>query len=157
MTPIKKLQTSEFKITGKYPIIDQSQNFISGYSDDSSAVNKIKKSVIIFGDHTCSLKYIDFDFVQGADGIKIILLPDFINSKYFYYYLLGNPVDSKDYKRHFSDLKMKNISVPSLEDQEKIVAKLDAEQQIIDTNKHLIDLMKAKIAKVLNRIYKKQE
>ena len=52
--------------------------------------------------------------------------------------------------------QIKDISIPlpSIDDQRRIVAKLEAEQEIIDTNKLLIDLMQDKINQVINRIYK---
>ena len=46
------------------------------------------------------------------------------------------------------------ILLPSIDDQRRIVAKLEAEQDIIDANKRLIDLMQDKINQVMNRIYK---
>lgn len=46
------------------------------------------------------------------------------------------------------------ILLPSIDDQRRIVAKLEAEQEIIDANKRLIDLMQDKINQVINRIYK---
>lgn len=47
-----------------------------------------------------------------------------------------------------------SIPLPSIDDQKRIVAKLEAEQEIIDANKRLIDLMQDKINQVINRIYK---
>ena len=47
-----------------------------------------------------------------------------------------------------------SIPLPSIDDQRRIVAKLEAEQEIIDANKRLIDLMQDKINQVINRIYK---
>ena len=47
-----------------------------------------------------------------------------------------------------------SIPLPSIDDQKRIVAKLEAEQDIIDANKRLIDLMQDKINQVMNRIYK---
>ncbi len=46
------------------------------------------------------------------------------------------------------------IPLPSIDDQRRVVAKLEAEQEIIDANKRLIDLMQDKINQVINRIYK---
>ena len=155
LTPVNKIQKTDFLQTGEYPIIDQSQDFIAGYTNNADLVNKLSAPVVVFGDHTCAIKYIDFDFAQGADGIKILttdakhLLP-----KYLYFYLIGNPIDSSEYKRHFSMLKDISILVPSIDDQKRIVAKLEAEQDIIDANKRLIDLMQDKINQVMNRVYK---
>ncbi len=128
ITPPKKIQSSYYKREGKYPIIDQSIDYICGYSnDDDAVVNKDGNDVIIFGDHTCVIKFVDFPFVQGADGIKIIksLFPDKIDIKYLYQYLLFSPIVSKEYKRHFSDLKEKLILYPvNIEYQRKIANSL---------------------------------
>ena len=53
-----------------------------------------------------------------------------------------------------NDIKQIIIPLPSIEDQKRIVAKLEAEQEIIDANKRLIDLMQDKINQVIDRIYK---
>ena len=66
--PYQILQ-SQIKDSGKYPVISQSANFIEGYSDENN-VFQHKRACIIFGDHTRNVKYIDFDFIVGADGAK---------------------------------------------------------------------------------------
>lgn len=128
ITPPKKIQSSYYKRNGKYPIIDQSTDYICGYSnDDDAVVNKEGTDVIIFGDHTCIIKFVDFPFVQGADGIKIIksLCPEKIDIKYLYQYLLYSPIVSKEYKRHYSDLKEKILLYPvNIEYQRKIANSL---------------------------------
>lgn len=58
--------------------------------------------------------------------------------KYLYYYLLGNPLTTKGYKRHFSELKLISILVPSLEEQKRIIEILDKEQNVIYSLKNLI-------------------
>ncbi|MEG1925713.1 MAG: restriction endonuclease subunit S, partial [Ruthenibacterium sp.] len=67
----KKIQTSDFLRKGKYAIIDQSQEYISGYANNEEGLYD-KYPVIIFGDHTRIIKYIDFPFFLGADGTKIL-------------------------------------------------------------------------------------
>ena len=101
ITPPKKLVSSEYKEKGKYPMIDQSLNYIAGYSDDETAViYNNNKYYIVFGDHTCTLKLINFPFIQGADGIKIFCSKHkFLLTGYLYQYILANPVISKEYKR----------------------------------------------------------
>lgn len=124
IVPPKKLQSNEFKKTGKYPIVDQSQKYICGYSDDNLAViNGDANDLIIFGDHTCILKFIDFPFIQGADGIKIMVSsnPDKISTRYLFQFLKAFPIESNEYKRHFSELKEKTVFYPKLiEEQYKI-------------------------------------
>ena len=125
ITPTNKLQTSEYKPSGKYPIIDQSQNYIVAYSDSAEALTNTGCSdTIVFGDHTCALKFVNFPFIQGADGIKIFKSKD--NNKiltdYLYQYLSAFPIESKEYKRHFSELKETLIKFPSDAIEQKRIA-----------------------------------
>jgi type I restriction enzyme M protein len=53
-------------------------------------------------------------------------------------------------KSNFATL---TIQLPSLADQERIVAALDEEQKIADANKRLVEIMQNKIANVITRIY----
>lgn len=109
-----KLQTKDFLHTGRYPIISQEEDFISGYWDNPADVFRIKKPVVIFGDHTRVLKYVDFDFVLGADGVRILQPIDELDAQYFYYYLKANPVENLGYSRHYKLLKEKIVSLPPL-------------------------------------------
>lgn len=125
ITPTNKLQTSEYKPSGKYPIIDQSQKYIVAYSDSAEALTNTGCSdTIVFGDHTCALKFVNFPFIQGADGIKIFKSKD--NNKiltdYLYQYLSAFPIESKEYKRHFSELKETLIKFPSDAIEQKRIA-----------------------------------
>jgi len=54
-----KIQRKDFLEVGKYPIISQEQDFINGYWDNSKDLFQVKKPVVIFGDHTPLLAYID--------------------------------------------------------------------------------------------------
>lgn len=83
----KKYQIRESEILkdGLYPVISQSKEAVIGYSNDKNKLLVINKPVIIFGDHTTIVKYIDFDFVVGADGIKIFEPISDIDPKFFKY------------------------------------------------------------------------
>ena len=123
--PKRKLKKNEYLDEGLYPIIDQGQSFIVGYTNDISAIFD-KYSYVIFGDHSETLKYVDFQFAQGADGIKVLKTDEnYINSRYLYHTILNFYKVTGEYKRHFSILKETIIPIPSLETQEKIVKTLD--------------------------------
>ncbi len=141
----EKLLRSQFKATGKYPIIDQSENFIAGYYDDESMLIHLEKPVICFGDHTLALKYVDFDFILGADGVKILLPIDEIDTKYLYYVLKTNPIESRGYSRHYTYLKELKIPLPPIEIQKQIVAEIDGYQKIIDGAKQVIENYRPKL------------
>ena len=68
----KKLPTKDYSNSGKFAVVDQGQEFIGGYSDKSDFVFDGELPIIVFGDHTKCIKYIDFPFIQGADGVKIL-------------------------------------------------------------------------------------
>lgn len=121
----KKLNKKKYLNKGKFPVVAQENTIINGYTNDESLVFKIKNPVIIFGDHTRKLKYIDFDFVLGADGVKIIKPKSDINVKFFYYYLTHMLPKSIGYARHYKLLKKIKFNVPPLSEQQRIVAKLD--------------------------------
>jgi len=70
-TPSIKILSKNILITGDYPVINQGSDYISGYTNDKTALFP-KNEYIIFGDHTEIIKYVDFPFAQGADGIKIL-------------------------------------------------------------------------------------
>src|SRR5688572_17025126 len=67
-----KLQTKDYQTHGAYPIIDQGQELIAGWTDMSEAVISTPLPVVVFGDHTRIFKFIDFPFVRGADGTHLL-------------------------------------------------------------------------------------
>jgi len=116
---------------GTYPIIDQSQMETEGWTDDTTAVVSPRKPIVVFGDHTCAVKYVSRPFFQGADSIKILETADNLLPKFLFYYLKAFPVQGEGYRRHFSKLAGTGIPLPSLRKQERIVAKLDGYHQQI--------------------------
>lgn len=127
----KKLKSSEIQEEGKYPVIDQGQEHVSGFSNDGSMVIEILHPLVVFGDHTRNIKYIDFDFVPGADGTKI-LCPYLILPRYFYTYLRHYDLEGRGYARHFKVLNENLIAIPPLEEQNRIVAKVDELMALFD-------------------------
>ena len=123
--PPKKLTKEFYNVNGIFPIVDQGQDFIVGYTDDKDIV--IEKGLyVVFGDHTEAIKYVDFAFVQGADGIKIIVTNDeIIITKFLFYALNSFYKKVGKYSRHFSFLKKTSIPIPPLPIQQEIVNILD--------------------------------
>ena len=101
----KRLPTGEYGIDGEFPIIDQSEAFIAGYSSNQSAVLSLPKCVV-FGDHSCTVKMVNFPFCRGADGTQILVSNDesVISTYQLYLYIEHLKFDGQ-YKRHFSFLK----------------------------------------------------
>lgn len=113
-----QIQTKEYQEQGKYPVVDQGKQKIIAYSDCQDRVIKTT-GVILFGDHTRELKYIDFDFIIGADGVQLLEgIRD--NNKYLYYFLCNQYIPNTGYNRHFKFIKNMVFSIPPLAEQEKI-------------------------------------
>ena len=130
-----KIATCDYSTMGAYPVVSQEEEYISGYWNNAEDVFRVSKPVVIFGDHTRVLKYVDFDFVLGADGVKILQPIDAINAKFFLYYLIASKIPSLGYSRHYKLLKELNVPVPPIAEQEKIVAELDCLSGIIENKK----------------------
>lgn len=128
ITAPTKLNRSEYKQEGSIPIIDQGIDFIAGYTDESFTPVK-SDTYILFGDHSEHIKYVDFAFIQGADGLKI-LKPKEGNAKYIYYAFINFYRKQLNYKRHWSVAKETIIPLPPLSVQQEIVRILDKFTQL---------------------------
>lgn len=138
-----KIKSENYLSQGKYPIVSQEDSLISGYWNIKTDVFYVSDPVIIFGDHTRVIKYIDFSFVLGADGVKILKPVTGIDAKFFYYYLYWYKIPSLGYSRHYKLLKEIEVPIPSPSIQNQIVKELDTLQTIITKKKaQLIELDK---------------
>ena len=133
-----KLPTNEYNQSGLTAIIDQGQEFIAGYSDETEGAF-IDVPAIIFGDHTRVFKYVDFPFFLGADGVKVLKANQEINYKYLYYYFLQAKFPNTGYARHFKWLKELQIPLPPLEEQKHIAAVLDKCTALIAKHKLMLE------------------
>jgi len=107
-----KYTSSEYKEDGKFPIIDQSSNFICGYTDKEEDLLKINDCVV-FGDHTKFVKYVNFNFARGADGTQILDSFDDRLPNYLLYMQISNmKLVNQGYSRYFKFLKDKYVIIP---------------------------------------------
>jgi len=121
----KKIPKKKFLDKGTYPIVSQEAEFINGYWNQKEDVFHIESPVVIFGDHTKVVKYIDFDFVLGADGVKVLAPIDSLESRFLGYFLENAPIRDLGYARHFKLLKEVKVPLPPIPEQQRIVAILD--------------------------------
>ena len=138
ITPPKKLGTVTYQDIGLYPIIDQGQNAIVGYTDDETALLP-KDEYVLFGDHTRFVKYFKGQFAQGADGLKILKAKENITPRYFFYAFDNIEIPTRGYSRHWSIAKELLIPIPSIAEQSRIVGILDTFTTSIDNLKQQIE------------------
>ncbi|HET8942797.1 MAG TPA: restriction endonuclease subunit S [Rudaea sp.] len=120
----KKVQKREYLECGRFPVVDQGQQFIGGYCNDESKVISEDLPLLVFGDHTRTFKYLDQPFVPGADGVKV-LKPLGVSAKWLYHIAHALDFPDKGYARHFQHLKNAKLRVPPLPDQRRIVEEIE--------------------------------
>lgn len=155
VTPPKKLQTTQYGSSGRFPIIDQSQDLVAGWTNDADALIADGFPFIVFGDHTCVLKLVSEPFAQGADGIKIMLTNHEASIEFVYQSLLNNPMQTEDYKRHFSKLKERRISYPSriTGEQDRIVDCLSSFDDAVRATSDMVVALKLHKAALMQLLF----
>lgn len=121
----KKIKQKEYLRQGEIPIIDQGAKLIGGYTNDESSRINISDPVIVFGDHTRCFKIISFDFAPGADGVKILSPRDDLDATFLLYACTILKLPSRGYSRHFSFLQKSKIPLAPLNEQKRIVSKIE--------------------------------
>ena len=121
--PSTKIGKEKIQPEGDIPVVTQETgNLIAGYIDNAEPITDLP--LIVFGDHSCTLKYVDFKFVRGADGTQLIKVnEEEVLSEFLCHYLHTIKIENSDkYERHFKYLKNAQIPLPPTVLQKKIVA-----------------------------------
>jgi type I restriction enzyme S subunit len=123
----KKVKTQDALPTGKYKVIDQSASESPGFLSDEARVIQATKDnpVILFGDHTRAVKYIDHDFIPGADGTKLLRAKAGIDPRYLRYLVESADIPDRGYSRHFQYLNAAEFPVAPAAEQTRIANQLD--------------------------------
>jgi type I restriction enzyme S subunit len=128
-----QIQKKDYLERGLFPVIDQGKNFIAGYCNDNERIVKIDRPVVIFGDHTKKIKYVEFDFVIGAEGVKILCPYHAVFTKFLYFLIQSFDLTDRGYARHFKVLNEKLVPLPPFSEQQCIVARIDQLMARCDT------------------------
>ena len=148
-----KIPKESIKETGKIPVITQEvDKFISGFTDGVEPITDLP--LIVFGDHSCSFKYVDFQFVRGADGTQLIKTNNEVNIKFVYEYLKSIDIEnSYKYERHFKYLKNTLIPLPPLDIQQKIVDECKKVDEEYNTSRMTIESFRRIIQEKADSLY----
>ena len=110
----KRYETKEYLQIGKYPIIDQGDAYIVGFTNENDNL-LTRHPAVLFGDHSTKVKFLDFDFARGADGTQILYSSNDAVSQYYLYLVVSAlQIPNPGYSRHFKYLKELPIVIPSL-------------------------------------------
>lgn len=146
-----KIESDSILSEGNTPVITQEKdNYISGYTNITDTITDVP--LIVFGDHSCCFKYVDFNFVRGADGTQLIKTDESrIKLKYLYYYLSSIQVhNSGKYERHFKYLKDTQIPIPPIDSnvQDNIISECEALDKEYENSRMTIDEYRSKIESI---------
>lgn len=108
-----KIPNKEILQNGLYPVIDQSREYICGFTNDDKSVITPKDAHIIFGDHTRIVKLVNFSYSRGADGTQVLISNTIQIPNYLLYQIIKDiDLSSYGYARHFKFLKEQKIIKP---------------------------------------------
>ncbi len=109
----KKIKKQDYQLEGEIPVVDQGKDFVGGFTCDPDALHNDPLPIIVFGDHTRILKFIDFPFACGADGTQLLRSnTSRMPMSLFYSVLKSIDLSSFAYARHFKFLKEQEVLLP---------------------------------------------
>lgn len=153
----KKIQQKNYLKNGTFSIVDQGQEIVGGYTNDSNMIYDGALPVIIFGDHTRCIKYIDFPFAQGADGVKVLKPYNIWDAECFYYAFQSIDIPNMGYRRHYPLFLNFSIPLPPLPEQRRIVFRIESLFAKLDEAKEklqaVIDGHEPRRAAILHRAF----
>lgn len=144
---------------GLWPVVSQeADSLVSGYTNMANPIQDIP--LILFGDHSCTVKYVDFPFFRGADGTQLIKTSESKGCllKYLYYYLSCVEIEnSGKYERHFKYLKKQRVPLPPLDIQKKIVEECQNIDVLVVNGNEQVQKINAEIETILNSVTGKKQ
>jgi type I restriction enzyme, S subunit len=148
------INTSDYHLLGKFPIVDQSTNYIAGYTDDETKIFKDSLPVIVFGDHTRIFKFVDYPFAIGAQGTKIFIPnQDLFDPQFLFFILSKLDIPNRGYNRHSKLLNEYSIVKPPLPEQRAIAATLSTVQEAKEKTDAVIAATKALKAAMMKHLF----
>lgn len=124
----------DYLAEGKLPIIDQGNALIGGYVDEMTRRIETQRPLVIFGDHTRCVKFVDFPFAIGADGTKMLEPAENVEPRFAYWQLRGTKLRNRGYARHMGELRQARFWLPQASTQKEITQKVE---QAFESSNHL--------------------
>ena len=153
----KKIKQKDYLVKGKLAVVDQGQELIGGYTNDVEKSYSGALPIVIFGDHTRCIKFVDFPFAQGADGVKVLRPKPFYLPKAFYYALQSVNIPNLGYRRHFPLFNKFSSPLPPFAEQQRIVDRIESLFAKLDEAKEkaqaVVDSFETRKAAILHKAF----
>jgi type I restriction enzyme S subunit len=149
-----RVPLANYKPEGALAIVDQGEGLIGGYTDDLTVKVNAPKPLIVFGDHTRRLKFVDLEFAVGAQGVKLLRPAAVCNPRYLFHALNAFPVESRGYSRHFELLRKVMLPIPPLAEQARIVGRIEELDSVIHTTDDTVAAQLRRLTRLRQSILK---
>ena len=120
------VESTDYNDSYPVPVLTAGKSFILGYTNETTGIfNKLP--VIIFDDFTTATQFVNFPFKVKSSAMKILHInTELVLPKYIYYRLQIIHFDHSTHKRYWIQQYSKiKIEIPSLDEQERIVARIE--------------------------------
>ena len=151
-----QIESSRYLNLGCFPVVDQGKDLIVAYTNDANKVFSAAESpVIVFGDHTREVKFVEFDFAIGADGTQLMRCCANFEISFAYYVMKRLTLPNMGYSRHYKFLLEAQYLFPNLREQQKIAPACRSLDALIADRKSAVEklqtLKKAMLEKMFPR------
>ena len=120
------VESTDYNDNYKTPVLTAGKSFTIGYTNETNGIYD-KLPVIIFDDFTTSTQYVNFPFKVKSSAMKILTAnTDLVLPKFIFYRMQTIEFDHSTHKRYWIQQYSKiKVKIPSLPEQEKIIAKIE--------------------------------
>ena len=141
------VESTDYSDNYKTPVLTAGKSFIIGYTNETNGIYD-KLPVIIFDDFTTSTQYVNFPFKVKSSAMKILTAnTDLVLPKFIFYRMQIIEFDHSTHKRYWIQQYSKiKVKIPSLPEQEKIVAKIEELFSELDNGVETLNKTKQQLA-----------
>ena len=149
------VESTEYNDNYPIPVLTPGKSFILGYTNEKSGVYD-KLPVIIFDDFTTASRHVNFPFKVKSSAMKILTAnPEVVDSKFIYYRMQIIDFDCSTHKRYWIQAYSKiKVLIPPLEEQKRIVARIEELFSELDAAEKDLNLVKKKLLQYRRAVVK---
>lgn len=141
------VESTDYNDAYKTPVLTAGKSFILGYTNETQGIFD-QLPVIIFDDFTTATQFVNFKFKVKSSAMKILHInTELVLPKYVFYRLQIIQFDHSTHKRYWIQQYSKiKIAVPPLDEQERIVARIEEHFSSLDNAVETLKKTKEQLA-----------
>lgn len=152
----KEIKSEDYrtKADGLLPVVDQGKKEIVAYTEQlDKKISAHDNPIILFGDHTREVKFIDFDFVVGADGTQLMRTVEGVEPLFAFWQLKMKHIESKGYSRHFKYVKAMKFLIADNTKQKEFAKKVEQINQNLEVQQKDLDRLQELFDQLLQKAF----